>query len=364
MTSAIHRSKPASRLWKPTRRSLLAMGGAAICAPYLGSTSLRAQGKELVVPMSGGSFMTIWGSEVADTFKKKTGISVKMVPGNMKTHAMSSLAAKGNPPFDLAFGNGDDFIQLLDAGKLLPLSPDKVPNIDDIHVKFKEQWQGHGSMFDYFSIGLAYATDQVKNPPASWKEFVERTVKGDFGANVFFNGLNAGVRGPEVLVNLARALSGSEQNVDAAFDALKRMKPNVFKFFGSINDPILMLLNGEGIIGPSWDGRTFVAQDESNGKVAFVKPSDGLASNGPAIGVIKGGNEDAAYQLVNHALSVEVQKPFCEKMFYGAVNTKVSYSGSLAQRIPKPDEVNVPSERFMATNMGAWIKRWNQEIAS
>jgi len=340
------------------------MSGGAICAPYLGSTSLRAEGKEILVPMSGGSFMAAWGSEVADTFKKKTGINVKLVPGNVKAHAMSLLAAKGNPPFDIIQGNGDDFIQLLDAGKLLPLSPDKVPSINDVHFKFKEQWQGYGSMFDYFSIGLAYATDQLKNPPASWKEFVERTAKGDFGANVFFNSLTAGVRGPEVLVNLARALSGNEQNVDAAFNALKRMKPNIFKFFGSINDPIMMLLNGEGMIGPSWDGRTFIAQDESNGKVAFVRPTDGVASSGPAIGVIKGGNEDGAYQLVEHALSAEVQKSFCEKMFYGAVNTKVVYSGSLAQRIPKPDEVNVPNERFMATNMGAWIKRWNQEIAN
>lgn len=349
-----------------SRRSLLAGGaaaGAALFAPYLGSTCARAQGREIVMPMSGGSFMSAVQSEVTEPFRRKTGISVRMVPGNMKAHAMSLLASRARPNFDVFLGNGDDYVQLLDAGRMLPLDADKVPNIADVHPKFKQQWGGYGALFDYFSIGIAYNTEQVQRPPKSWREFVDRTVNGDFGPTVFFNSLTGGVRGPEVLVTLARALTGSEENVDAAFEALRRMKPNILKFFNSINDPVVLLLNGEGTVGPGWDGRVYVAEDESNGKVKFVKPTDGLASNGPPIGVVKGGNEDAAYAFVNFALSAEVQKAFCEKMFYGAVNGKVVYSETLAKRIPTPDEIYIPSERFMASNLGKWIERWNREIA-
>jgi putative spermidine/putrescine transport system substrate-binding protein len=345
----------------PTRRHLLA-GGGALALPFLGSSDARAQGREITIPMSGGSFMQFVQSEVTDTFRAKTGIAVRMVPGNMKTHAMQLLASRGRPPFDAFLGNGDDYVTLLDANRMLPMGPDRVPNIVDIHDKFKLQWQGHGALFDYFSIGLSYNTQLLREPPRSWREFVDRTVRGDFGSQVFFNSLPGGVRGPEVLVTLARALTGSEENVDAAFDAIRRMKPRIFKFFNSINDPVVMLLNGEGMVGPGWDGRVFVAHDESNGRVQFIKPSDGLASNGPAIGVVRGGNQEAAYAFVDHALSPEVQKNFCEKMFYGSVNTKVVYSPALAARLPTPDEINVPSERFMATNMGRWIERWNREI--
>jgi putative spermidine/putrescine transport system substrate-binding protein len=348
-----------------TRRTVLrgaATAAAALAAPYLGSSSARAQGKEIVIPMSGGSFMSNWQSDVVDPFRRKTGINVKMVPGNMKTHAMSLLASRGNPPFDAFIGNGDDFVKLIDSGRMLKLTPDKVPSVQDFHPKFKEQWDGYGALFDYFSIGLAYNRDQLKDPPKSWREFVERTAKGEFGRTVFFNSLTAGVRGPEVLVTLSKALSGSEQSVDAGFEALRRMKPNIFKFFGSINDPIVMLLNGEGVIGPSWDGRTFVAHDESNGKIQFIKPAEGLASNGPPIGVVKGGNEEAGYALVDFALSAEVQQAFCEKMYYGSGNSKVVYSPKLAGRIPTPDEVSVPNERYMVANIGSWIERWNREI--
>ncbi len=351
--------RPSAVALRASRRGVL-LGTLAM--PFLGSSDARAQGREIVLPMSGGSFMDAVRSEVTEPFRQATGISVRMVPGNMKTHAMQLLASRGRPIFDAFLGNGDDFVRLLDANRMLPLSPDKVPSIEEVHVKFKEQWQGYGALFDYFSIGLSYNTQLLRSPPRSWKEFVDRTVAGDFRNQVFFNSLPGGVRGPEVLVNLARALTGDERQVDAAFDALKRMKPNIFKFFSSINDPVVMLLNGEGIIGPGWDGRVFVAHDESNGRVQFIKPTDGLASNGPPMGVVRGGNEDAAYRFVNFALSAPVQKAFCEKMFYGAVNMKVEYSPSLANRLPRPDEVNVPNERFMAENMSAWIERWNREI--
>lgn len=351
--------RPSAIALGASRRSLL-LG--ALALPWLGSSDARAQGREIVIPMSGGSFMDAVRTEVTEPFRRETGISVRMVPGNMKAHAMQLLASRGRPIFDAFLGNGDDFVRILDANRMLPLTPDKVPSIEEVHVKFKEQWQGYGSMFDYFSIGLSYNTQNLRNPPGSWKEFVDRTASGDFRNQVFFNSLPGGVRGPEVLVTLAKALTGDERQVDAAFAAIRRMKPNIFKFFSSINDPVVMLLNGEGLIGPGWDGRVFVAEDESNGRVKFIKPADGLASNGPAIGVVRGGNEDAAYRFVNFALSAPVQKAFCEKMFYGAVNTKVVYSERVASRLPMPDEVNVPNERFMAENMSAWIERWNREI--
>ncbi len=346
-----------------SRRAVLAGGVAALAAPYLGSSDARAQGREIALPMSGGSFMQFYQSEITEPFRQKTGITVRMVPGNMKAHAMQLLASRGRPPFDVFLGNGEDLVKLLDANRMLPMAPDRVPSLEEVHPKFKEQWQGYGSLFDYHSVGLSYNTQMLREPPRSWKEFVERTVKGDFGNQVFFNSLTGGVRGPEVLCTLARALTGNEENTDAAFDALRRMRPHIFKFFSSINDPVVMLLNGEGMVGPGWDGRVFVAHDESQGKVQFVKPSDGVACNGPPIAVVRGGNQEAAYNFVNFALSAEVQKAFCEKMYYGAVNTRVVYSGNLANRLPKPDEVTVANERFMAANISRWVERWNREIA-
>src|SRR5690606_28647013 len=110
---------------------------------------------------------------------------------------------------------------------------------------FKAQWEGYGAMFDYHSIGFGYSTEQIDDAPRSWVEFVDRTAAGDFGRTVFFNSLPSGVRGPEVMLTLARAVTGDETGIEGAFDAVQRMKPNIFKFFSSINEPVTMLLNGE-----------------------------------------------------------------------------------------------------------------------
>jgi spermidine/putrescine-binding protein len=73
---------------------------------------------------------------------------------------------------------------------------------------------------------------------------------------------------------------------------VKKIRPYVVKFFGSFGDPVALLLNEEGTIGTGWDGRTFIAHDESKGLVDWIRPRYGVASIGTVIGVAKGGNED------------------------------------------------------------------------
>ncbi len=347
-----------------SRRGVLRAG--ALAAPALLSLrwrSARAAGKEVVLMMSGGSFMTMWQKQILDPFEQKTGIKVRMTPGNNKAQAMALRANPSNPPFDVYLGNGDDFLHLRDAKLIVKLSSDAVPSLAEIYPKFRDRWEGYGAHFDYSSVGIAYRTDQVKTPPTSWKEFIDRTAKGEFGNSVFLASMGAGVRGPETLVTIARALTGDGTKVDAGFDALKRMKPYVFKWYTSFNDPVALLQNDEGVIGTGWDGRTFVGHDESGGKMDWMKPAEGAASSGPVLGVVKGGNEDGAQALLNYAIGAEAQKAFCEAMFYGSVNSKVVYSPALAKRIPPVDGINVPDDGFLSANLSAWVDRWNREIA-
>lgn len=348
---------------KSTSAGAFAASLAPAAATVFSPSARAASDKEVVLSMSGGSFMTNWQTKVIDPFTKLTGIKVKMVSGNIKAHAMQLRANRNDPPFDLFLGDNADFVSLIAAGTFLPLTESKVPNIKDIHPKFKDGWGGYAVGFDYSSVGLAYRTDRIKNPPTSWREFVERAASGEFGKKVFFNNLPSGVRGAEVLLALSRAFGGDPKNVDAGFAAIKRFKPYTFKYFSSFNDPVVLLTNGEGDIGTGWDGRTYVAHDETGGKVDWINPKEGAASSGPPLGVVKGGNSDAAYALLNYALGVEAQKAFCEAMFYGSPNTKVVYSPALAKRIPALNEVQVSDEKFMAENLAAWIERWNREIA-
>jgi len=347
-----------------SRRAFLRGSAGAALAVSLGPRRASAAGKKVVMSQSGGAFQKMWQTKIIEPFQEKTGAQVIQVSGNMSAHAVQLRANKSNPPFDVFLGFGTDFVGLLRDGYLQPLSEDKVPSIKDVHTKFKEQWKGYASYFDYSSIGIAYNTEAIKTPPASWREFLERAGAGEFGKRVFFNNLPSAVRGPEVMTMIARVLAGDPTKVDVAFEAVKKLKPYVVKYITSLNDPVTLLLSKEGTIGPGWDGRTFIAHDESGGKVNWIRPKEGVATGAPVIGVVKGGNEEWASKLVDYALGAEAQKAFCEAMFYGSVNAKVQYSGKLGERIPKAADVIVSNEEFLAANIGQWIERWNREIAS
>ena len=83
--------------------------------------------------------------------------------------------------------------------------------------------------------------ERLKEPPHSFAELVEGTIKGKWRVAL----PNAGYTGtPQVLIwSLAEALGGSVTNVDPAFNAIKKMKPNV-AFFASITDPLTLLESG------------------------------------------------------------------------------------------------------------------------
>lgn len=349
----------------PRRRLLQGAAAATLAAPAivgLGPGTARAANREIFVPGSGGPYLKNLQHEIVAPFTKQTGIHVHLVPGSFEVQGLKLLASRGKPPFDAYLGGGDDFVKLIAANKMMKMTTQNVPNLADVYPKFKDPWDGYGCYFDYDSIGIACRTDKVKKPPASWRELIDRTAAGDFGHLVFWPNLPSGVRGPEILMTLSRVFAGKPEDIDAGFAAIKRIKPYIFKFYTAFSDPVIFLQNGEGIIGPGYDGRTFVAEDQTHGEIKWIDPAEGPPVAGPIWGVVRGGNEEAAFAWVNYALGAEAQKAFCEAMLYGSVNSKVHFDTKRTERIPKPTDVHMADERFIAEHLGSWTDRWNREI--
>lgn len=324
----------------------------------------RAAEDHIYVTCSGGSFLENVRKHMAEPFQKESGVKVTLVPGTNPTHTFKILSSRGKPPYDVAAVGGEDFNRLIQARKLAALDAKSVPSLADVADKFKVEWNGYGSLYDYSSVGIAYRTDKIKGGVKSWKEFVERTIAGDFGKQVFFNNLSSNVRGAEVLSKFGQIFGTGYDDLDAAISTLQKMKPYIFRFFTAFNDPVVMLTSGEGAIGPGWDGRTFIAEDSTKGLVKWVNPAEGPVSSGPVIGVVKGGKEDLAKAYINYALGERAQKAFCESMLYGSVNRKVKYSEKLKNRLPSIESVQLVNSHLLIKNMGALLKLWNERIAS
>ena len=253
------------------------------------------------------------------------------MPGTNPAHALKILSSRGTPPYDVAAFGGNDMYRLIRAKKLAQVDEKSVPSLADVPEKFKADWEGCGSLYDYSSVGIAYRPDKIQGGVKSWKEFVERTVAGEFGKQVFFNNLSSNVRGAEVLSMFGKIYGSGYGDIEASIATLERMKPHIFKFFTAFNDPVVLLTSGEGAIGPGWDGRTFIAEDSTKGMVGWVDPTEGAVSSGPVMAVVKGGKEDLAKAFMNYALGEEAQKAFCEAILrrgepQGAIQRKAQAS--------------------------------------
>ncbi|CCJ51122.1 ABC transporter substrate-binding protein [Bordetella parapertussis] len=349
-----------------TRRTFLkrsaGIGLAAIGGSYLriGHTA----DDHIYVTSSGGSFLENGRKHMAEPFEKQSGVKVTLVPGTNPAHALKILSSRGTPPYDVAAFGGNDMYRLIRAKKLAQVDEKSVPSLADVPEKFKADWEGCGSLYDYSSVGIAYRPDKIQGGVKSWKEFVERTVAGEFGKQVFFNNLSSNVRGAEVLSMFGKIYGSGYGDIEASIATLERMKPHIFKFFTAFNDPVVLLTSGEGAIGPGWDGRTFIAEDSTKGMVKWVDPTEGAVSSGPVMAVVKGGKEDLAKAFMNYALGEEAQKAFCEAMYYGAVNRKVQYSEKLKHRLPSIDSVQLVDTELLIKNMSALLDLWNKRIAS
>ena len=90
-----------------------------------------------------------------------------------------------------------------------------------------------GRLLNYGAAVFGYHKERVKNPPKSYKEFVERAARGDFAPH---SPASAGrSRRPSCFGRSRTPIGGGVDNVTPGFEAVKRMRPNSV-FWNSVTE--------------------------------------------------------------------------------------------------------------------------------
>ena len=254
------------------RRALGAMAGGALALPCWAERAWAAD--PITVTSFGGVFETTIREVIVADYEKRTGNKARVLSGSPEQW-MAQVQANPRAPADRrAVQPGRHCLVAGRAGLVEKLTVDKVPNMADMPPELVEMLEGWGMVFTFGSWGFAHH-ERLKEPPRSFAELVDGTVKGKWRVAL----PNAGYTGtPQVLIwALADALGGSVDNVDPAFDAIKKMKPNA-SFFASITDPLTLLESGEVDISLYADGRTWAAYDSGAKWIRFVNPKEGAVN--------------------------------------------------------------------------------------
>lgn len=336
-------------------RSLLALAGLAF------TVALPAHAADLTVTAFGGVWEKSLRTCYVEPFQKKTGKTVDVVLGTPAQWVNQVAANPAKPPIDV-------FLTLIDGaedakarGLVEKIDPAKVPNLADVPEPLKQVVGGDAVVLHYGAAGLAYNEAKIKNPPKSWAEFIERTLKGEWQAAL--PGINVASTTPTAVIwNFNDALGGKVGDISPVIAKMKALRDsgNVI-FWNDVNQFLTQMQSGEADIGIYWDGRAWAARDGGFKSLNFYYPAPGGVVSPTVVQKVKNGSP-AAWEFIDFLFSPEPQSCWAAAIQYPVASTKAQYKPEQKARMPKLDDVRWPPFAEILAAMPKWVETWNKDI--
>jgi putative spermidine/putrescine transport system substrate-binding protein len=338
------------------RRALL--GSAATLTLGIGAAGRgAAQSRRIVSTIFGGKFEEEYRKAIVEPFRRLTGVEVQLKYGNGAEWLTSAVINRNNPEIDLLWLAYPENVQAIAEDLCIELTPQDIPNLANVYPEWYEGFRRKGVGLDYASFGIGWRTDLVRTAPASWQDLWRPEYRGRLALpDLTTSG------GYQLLVMAAIINGGSEDNVEPGFQALRRLRPNVRKFYRSNPEMTQMLERGEAHVCAYWDGRVWALTD-AGVQARWVAPREGALVGMVSYHVPHGTRDkETCKRFIDFAISKEAQEAFCNGMQYGPVNRLARLSGPAAERVPPLESLRTIDWFKIVPSMGAWLDRWNREV--
>jgi putative spermidine/putrescine transport system substrate-binding protein len=338
------------------RRSFVGGTGALILGLGVGGAA-RGQAHKLVSTIFGGRFEDEYRKAIVAPFEQKYGVQVTLKYGSAPEWLTSALLNRKSPEIDLLWMAYPQSVQAIVEDLCMELTVEDIPNLAQVEPVWYEGFKRKGVGLDYASFGIAYRTDLVRTTPTSWADLWNPEYRGKIALpDITASG------GYETLVLAATAHGGSVANIEPGFEALRKLRPGVRKFYRSNPEAQQMLERGEVTVCPWFDGRTWGLVD-AGVKADWVAPKEGAAAGMVSYHIPMATKDpELCKRFIDFAISKEAQEGFCNAMQYGPVNRTAVLTGLAKQRVPSLSQLKVIDWFAMVPNLGTWQERWNREI--
>jgi putative spermidine/putrescine transport system substrate-binding protein len=321
-----------AHLTSPNRRRLLAgLSGAALGGlPFVS----RAQADGFVAMTYPGVWEQAARSIIVPAFKKHSPLPVALSPV-LVVDAMAKLAAsRNNPPYDFILIDEPSSIQARAMDLIMPLPTASIPNLARVPQSLVGK-DGYGVNVALQVFGIVYNPTTVKNKPTSWEDLWRPEYKG----RVLISGPDTTI-GMTWMAMLAKLHGGSEQDLEPAWKALARLKPNLATIPSSPGAVGTLFQQGQADIAVG-----FLSVEEplrARGvDIAIAKPDTGWGVVSNIAQIVKGSKvASAAAAYIDTYLETDVQAKMAEAPYYSVpTNRDVPFTGVLAEVAPGIDDL-------------------------
>ena len=333
--------------------ALVAGAGMGLSGSAAFSQTSTFSGRKLISSGFGGSTMDIIQAASFAPFDKANGVASTQVPMQSAAALARMKAEAGNPQIDMYQFSGGQETYAKEQG--LSQSLNGVSRLAKVPAGLKDP-DGHWVSWAVIAEGILYRKDKIANPPKSYKDLLNPEYKGHVAFPAITNGY-----GVDLLVMLARAFGGGENNIEPGFDALKKIKGETI--FKAASDLPTLFGQGDIWIMPYDSGNAFKVQ-QSGLPVAFATPQEGSPAVNITACVAKGSkNADVANALIDYMLSPAAQIEIARKMRWAPSNPDTKLPADLVGEMPSVDKLTQLDRAKINTQRTVWIERWNREIA-
>jgi len=339
---------------------------AVLFAMFVFVVPLSAQNDNVVVVSDwGGTLADAYRKSDFDDFEKLTGIKVVEVESTNNMARIKAMVESNNVDTDLMEGSQAEINRFKDIGYLEVIDYAKFPAaVANGMTDIAKDKYGCGT-FAYASV-IAYRTDVFKkgSNPKSWKDFWD--VKRFPGPRTIVSG-SSGDYPPLEYALLADGVAAKDLyplDVDRAFKALDRIKPNVLKWWTSGSMAAQLLLNKEVVLAETFSGR--IADLKKKGVPVEIEWNQGMLNMDYWLMPKGAPHKDNAMKLLAYMTGAKQQAKFSELSGYGPVNIDAYkyISPDVAANLPTaPDNIKklIPvNNMYWSENMAKIQETWQE----
>lgn len=330
------------------------LAAAAIAAPRL----LRAASNEIVVGCA-GSHSSWMEKVVAPHMKAKIGATV-LFEGTKSSVNLEKMSSNKDKPY-LSVVQMDDPVMILavEQGLLTPITAATAPNLGKLRkgaVHMDGMWANYAQPW----AGVAYNSNQLKTV-SSWAQLWEPQAKGKLIIPSLQN--TEGVWTLFMAAHLAtgKPLAQAQYEIDAAFDKLRALKPNVLNVYAVMSQAFNLLEQGEiSMLAGNFSSYT-LPRKASGVPVDLAAPKEGIFAMPSGICLVRNGpNPALAQAYVNEMLGADLQAKVAAFSSALATNTEVpAVAGA-----PTGMEIFSPDWAFVSKHRKDWITRFDKLMAA
>jgi putative spermidine/putrescine transport system substrate-binding protein len=311
----------------PIRCLMLALAAAVLPA------AANAQNITFYDTMSGANFVQWWQTYAVPACKAEAKGEVRYASaGSPEVLQRIKAAGASGGDVDLLFLAPDKIAAFVGEGVLDDLGghASLIPNLAKTESPDKDKaagvdLKGTGAPFFRYTYALIYNSDQVKNPPRTWKELYER--RNEWKGKISYVDPRSTVSGAGRFFTamFLRSFGANPDQVDASWDgAWQKLKEfeeaNAKKHAESGGAHVAQFATGEIVIG--FHALDFALYSRKLGTVpASIKTvllEDGVPAGAGYLAIpknIPAERKQAAARFINCALSDDIQSQMVKEMF-------------------------------------------------